>query len=686
VRELAPTNSAEAPDAEPAPGEEALTSALRWGAGLAAVAALLPVKVDGGTALWPWQVADHPTGLVAAVALAAVGPALLLLSFSRQSVATRGALALGLASTVAAALLCDAEGRAALLPFVPIAWGKGGPLFLGALWLAGAAGALKAASSPAGAARALAVAALGCVGLLYSWPHRGGSLAEAVASMLWAAREAPAFAMNGLIALMPVLAIAVCAVPALRRRATRSSNLGWMVAFTPAVVMALALKASLAFHVDALALVGLRAALLWVAAPLAGAAGLRASLSSGAAARRLAPVLAVACLASAALAGFAYSQSVPPLRAWPLAPEPSWAVELYERELLGIVFAVSRSTGPRDPGELGRATAAAVARSAPVPELAAALGKLGELAKDVAGNRRALERQGDRINEAARAAGLPFYADVNVLGLPDGRKLRWLFYVKTYRIRRVRTARVGDAAYGVLWLERLDDTNVVERLLGWKKTSLPYASVILDKLSGLWLDRLLPALAFASAPGDPYADAADEVREDLEAELDAPARAALGQAVECVQEKGRSSGECEAELSAIEAPMVQVLALVVEAHELQHVIDAGKVEAPPELLRRMPGFSDDSVDAAADELSAYLAEMGRSEQPRLALGHLRAVARSPRTPEAFAGAVLLDALRHPGEEDEHLAKLPRVELRDRARAAYRQLFGQPLAVPDEIGD
>lgn len=663
-----------------------LTAALRWSAGLAACAALLPVKVDGGSALWPWQVADHPAGLVAAAALALVGPALLLLSFSRFSAGLRGALALGAVWTAAAALLSDGEVRSALLPFVPVAWGKGGPVFLVALWLAGAGAALKANGSRPGAARALALAAMACVGLVYLWPHRGGSLTEAVASMLCAARKAPVFAMNGLIALLPVFAVAVCVVPALRRKATRASNVGWMIAFTPAVVLALAVKASLAFHVDALALVGARAVLVWVAAPLAGVAGLQAVLAAGAPARKVAKVLAAACAASVALAGFAYSQAVPPPRAWPLGPEQGWAAELYERELLDIVFAVSRSTGPRDPGELGRATAAAVAKASKVPELAAALGELGALAKDVPGNRRALERQGDRLNEAARAAGLPFYADVNVLGFPDGRRLRWLFYVKTYRIRCVRTARVGDATYGVLWLERLDDTNVVERLLGWKKTSLPYASVILDKLSGLWRDELLPALAFSSAPGDPYADAADELREDLEAELDSPARAELTRAVECVQEKGRASAECESELAAIEPAVVQVLARVVEAHELQHVIDAGKVEPPPELLRRMTTYGDDSVDAAADELSAYLAEMGRSEQPRLALGHLRAVARAPRSPEAFAGAVLLEALRRPGEEEAQLSKLSKDELRARARAAYRQLFGQPLAVPDEIRD
>jgi len=103
-------------------------------------------------------------------------------------------------------------------------------------------------------------------------------------------------------------------------------------------------------------------------------------------------------------------------------------------------------------------------------------------------------------------------------------------------------------------------------------------------------------------------------------------------------------------------------------------------------LRRMDRYGDDSVDAAADELSACLAEMGRSAQPRLALGHLRSVALAQRTPEAFAGAVLLEALRRPGEGDAALSKLPRAELRERARAAYRELFREPLPVPDEIRD
>ncbi|MHB8877239.1 MAG: hypothetical protein ACYC8T_26370, partial [Myxococcaceae bacterium] len=659
--------------------------------------ALLPVQVDAGAAVWPWMIADHPSGLVAVVALAAAAPLLVVLSSLRLADPFRGALALVSLFAVSAALLADAEARSSLLPYVPVAWGRGGPLYLVALCLAGAAAGMRVAAlrsrTRAGAAnriagagdglqgtlpaggvagaedglpRTLALAALGCVALLYLWPHRNGSLAGTVVSALLASSRSPAFVMNSLLGLVPAFSVGVAAWAALRRKAPRSSNAAWMIAFTPAVLLSLSLNAGLTFRVDALLPVGLRAAALWVAAPLAGVAGLRALLEDLPGRRRLLFLLGAGCLLSTALTGLALAPGTPKARQWELQPEQPWALELYERQLIDLVFAVSRSTGPRDPGELDRAVAQAVSKASPVPALALAIDELGVLVRDVPSNRRAIERQGDRLNEAARAAGLPFYADVNVMGFPDGRRVRWVFYVKTYRISRVRTARVGEASYGVLWLERLDDTNVVERLLGWKKRALPYASVILDKLSGLWRDELLPALAFAGSPDNPYANVADELREDFEAELGERGRALLAEAVDCVQEKGLELG-CEAELEAIEPEVVQLLARVVESHELQHVIDEGRAEAPPSLKERMTRYGDDSVEAATDELSAYLAEMGRSAQPRLALGHLKAVSRQPGSSESFAGVVLLEALLQPGEEVHQLSKLPREALGERAR-------------------
>jgi hypothetical protein len=390
---------------------------------------------------------------------------------------------------------------------------------------------------------------------------------------------------------------------------------------------------------------------------------------------------------------------------WRIVDDTGWALALYRDHLPRIAIAAGQSA-PDDHALLDEVTARAVTAADGHPDLAAAIERMGGAARDVRDNARTLRRSGEAINVAAREAGLPFYVDVNVLG--NRRRDQWIFYLKTYRIRRTRIARAGDASYAALWVDRLDHTNVVERQLGWTKRDQPRGMVILDVVRDYWRDDLAPALAGGTLShyARIYEDYAYLLYADLMRALDADPRVdgdSFAALVACIEDgtltyeggwrsepveilaqriepapmaKREGGAECEDVRRRIEPVIVEVLARKVEVHEVQHVIDGRSLEAPAALRATMAGYSEDAIAFATAELSAYLAEVAHSNLPRLALVHFLAIsAQRDRTPEAFAGHVARVALEREGPLDTLLSG-SEDEVRAAADRAYAELFGR----------
>ncbi|MEM6731575.1 MAG: hypothetical protein AAF658_08455, partial [Myxococcota bacterium] len=141
-----------------------------------------------------------------------------------------------------------------------------------------------------------------------------------------------------------------------------------------------------------------------------------------------------------------------------------------------------------------------------------------------------------------------------------------------------------------------------------------------------------------------------------------------------------SNKYCPTLVAEVEPLIIEALAQNVERHELQHMIDDQRGGAPiPEQVRTtLRGYGNASLEHTAAELSAYLAEIADGPMPHLSLAHLVAVATSrPSSPEAAAGEVARWFLSGDGAWDEAFA-ISAAELRDRADAAYTNLFGRPV--------
>lgn len=399
---------------------------------------------------------------------------------------------------------------------------------------------------------------------------------------------------------------------------------------------------------------------------------------------------------------------------WRVTGEALWATKLYRDLIPRIAIAAGRDSHRR-PDLVDAATEDAAEAAAPLPELARSIRALGRAARDVDDHRHSLVRTTERLNEVAQEAGIPFYVDANVVGFKSGDTYDWTFYLKTYRIRRTRRAHVGQESYDALWLERLDRTNIVEAKLGWTKRDQPRGMVILDVVRDYWRDDLAPALSGASRISPLaaiYDDHADRIEMDLADALDrvgftdavAPS-VRLERFLSCVgrgevryadewrepvdvysQQKHiaataeREVGPyCHRARESIEPMILEVLAMKIEVHEVQHVADGRELSPPKALRRAMSGYTEESIDFATAELSAYLAEIAHSNLPRLSLVHFMAVAaQRGRSPEGFAGEVAEATLTKGGTTIDELLTGPTEELRSAAKTAYADLFGHDL--------
>lgn len=425
------------------------------------------------------------------------------------------------------------------------------------------------------------------------------------------------------------------------------STVSTLVVVSPiTVILAAGARTAASSRADIHAVLGLRAGALVLAAILVLASALfvflEAWLDDGDPAEEcevtprlpsaVTRVLAAGLVATSIVHATAVTFAATPIGPRPRDAEP-WMIALYRDALPALAETIARGReGEASLDDVLDALGVATQLASREPRLGRAIEHLAETIRWGVPNATTLARAEDRVNRAAEALGVPFFVDVHLARYDGVKPMRERVYILSYRTVRVRTSRaLGSPEIRTWWLERADTVPVVEQRLGWTRAGRSECSVILDVVRRRLADEL-PAELFA--PG---------------------ARPGAG--------------------------LVELLASNVEAHEVQHVLDAGRLTTPRSLLRSMTYHSDGAVDAASAELSAFLAELGRGRAPRIALTDIAAFAsRHPSSAEGYAGRAVISVLTREGETLDTLLELPGPELAARARAAYPTLFEQ--ALPD----
>lgn len=677
-----------------------LLRALGWSALFWVVALLLPVRVQASGPVWAFDILGTTTGDIAVLATAFAGLALGLLSLGERTAPTssRALMAMTASAVGLAGLLADHDAQAALLPFLPAALSRG---YVGLLLAIAAAAAGLRSPSRARALALFSVAALAAL-WLYLWPHPFGALSEDTLRSTRAALVPPAGLGRGApitqaaLAALPGVLVAVAAL--VRRFGRRDSQrvvAGWVLAAFPATLVAMGLKGAAALGADSLALVGLRAAALFCALTLALAASLEAfsAQAPSPGSLRFRAFGHAATLAALSLALAPHVEPEAP-RPWTLGSAPVWAPTLYAHSLPELAIASGRREHPDGLAALREATRRALAPLGETPELRDAVADLGRYAEHPGRHRHRLESVGERLNEAARQANLPFYVDLQVVGRGrPSQGVRWMLYLKTYRIADARRFLVAGRERTSLWLSRLDGTNLVDARLGWTRHDAPEGMVILGAVRDHWREDLAPALGGATRRGRrarAYARYRASITEDLAEALAPLGRAAdLAALLECKTRHDRGLAPrrtCEAIARDLEPAVLRVLAEKVETHELRHAADGARLAPPAALLSSMREYDESAVHFATAELSAYLAEVASSSVPRLALAHLLALREArPRSPEGFAGRLAERTLAEiTGAGADELMSLSGAEVAAAAAEAYARLFGVAFQGPLQL--
>ncbi len=242
-----------------------------------------------------------------------------------------------------------------------------------------------------------------------------------------------------------------------------------------------------------------------------------------------------------------------------------------------------------------------------------------------------LRKRAHAVSDAFATLGLGYYLRADVL-VDHGIKHAAVF---AYRVERVSFVRIGGEAHRVLELRRLDRLNLTHTLLGMQADDLGDPVVLLDKVDEWIASHVDPVLRGDGWPLDDPALAAaagDAVRREL---------------------AGRDASEIH-----------RLVIATVRRHEARHDFDSD--HEPPR-------------DRVAAELSAYLSQIANDPvTPQLDLWNLASLARRAGTAEARVAAQLLPALAN-GQPVRTLAYISDDDLRARARALWRELYGEPCA-------
>jgi hypothetical protein len=216
------------------------------------------------------------------------------------------------------------------------------------------------------------------------------------------------------------------------------------------------------------------------------------------------------------------------------------------------------------------------------------------------------------VNDAAQAAGQPYYLDPTVYeyGAEDG--VRRHFRVRSYRIEAVTGLRVDAGDFAALHVRHLGDAFARDSRLGFSRDLQPFALVVLDEIEA-WAKNLSAGHCGLQDTDAPALTSCERVLADLRADPD--------------------------------FDLVAAITRITERHELQHQIDGPELPMPTAVVR-LTGRYDDAVRQRVNrELSAYVMELTTAGvPPRLSLAHMLPFALNPGSAEHLVALLVFEAL------------------------------------------
>ncbi|HEY3448428.1 MAG TPA: hypothetical protein VGK67_18880 [Myxococcales bacterium] len=342
-----------------------------------------------------------------------------------------------------------------------------------------------------------------------------------------------------------------------------------------------------------------------------------------------------------------------------------------------------------------------------------------------------------KLNEAARAAGLAYWVDVVAY--------RDLPYLLTYEVLARSTWQLEGATKRLLRVRRLDHVNIEMGYLGHAGGDVPV--VLVDRLEPSVMESVAKAFAEAPEGNAVNQAALRWWRKTVEAKAGAQAlakgaaqvarRERLFRAMRGHLQDGRVvvveperltwgddffeslmpatdyrrkggpllvAGDVRDLKRADEALRegegrraldlaLEMEAMATEAHEARHALDPGDLPIPEPLLMEVGEDDLEFARGAERELRAYLGQLHDAEVPpcltvtRLAIQAGGAKARA--TPHHYAGTLLLETLSPTGLEGlpkliEELCTLPEEEVRKKAEAVFKSLYGRPMVAAKRL--
>lgn len=668
----------------------------RWAAAGVALGAVLPYEVVAGRPQYIWDLADElpAAGLVAVLAPAVAGA---IIALAGWRVRRPGSLAWVVLAALVGLRLCvdigaDASDWGVLGLPESITRRQGWALLALGATAAGASLTFKPHARRAG--HALLIGAVVVAAVWFGWPGRGEAPIRTIIRAAGAVGELPDWRLQlglvviGTMALWPAL-VALAGLIHLKRPARDDHPIVNLVAIygLPLLIAMLVFRAvpgggdgwsvfvALGTIVVLAATVALLASALEVGVERTFAPPPEVEPPAGWSPRRTALVAAGALVA---VLGVQLALARPPVKGveWPLGPRTPPADRLFVELLPAWNQArlVWDRRARNDSGatdllrvkEAGRRVVEAA--EAIDPGLADALDGMMRESRDLHVAGRTWHRLVDAVNEASRAAGLPYYLDPTVISFQTAEGVGRHFRMRTYAVERVRRFEVDGRPFATLHVRRIDDRDAGSRLLGFSRDVQRFALVDLDEAGDFET-----SLAKSALESPPLCDT-------LEIDDAGPALARCGAVLAEL-------------LRTLPDGLTPAIVAVTDRHELQHQIDGPHLPLSPAVLERLAG-RDDRLQARVNrELSAYVAEMTVGDAPavvglihlvRFALqggGYLHHVAMIAL--EAMVDRPLDDGRGGPdrraiADAFAELAGLEGDGLHRRAEKAWAALFGEAL--------
>jgi len=305
------------------------------------------------------------------------------------------------------------------------------------------------------------------------------------------------------------------------------------------------------------------------------------------------------------------------------------------------------------------------------PDLGQTMKELARAAHHLDTPSRAWYRRVAAVNAATRAASLPYYLDPRVSVLESKEGIRRRLLIDSYRVERVRRFAVDGDPHAVLHVRVFGPRRSGHRmgLLGFSRDQQPFALVVTAETEAHF----------------------DDLRDYVRTEPPS-----CGVAFDAARDRAmQACGAMVNDQLGRDAAMVQTAVTAkVERHELQHQIDGPLLPLATPVLRKLGGYADEVKERVNRELSAYVAQCTMTEgSPKLALViPLRFALLQDRGVYHHAAVLLFEALAARklrlgtarvnapamAEAYDELMAADDETIRARARAAYEELFDDPL--------